>query len=46
MSDAATPRKPITLHRLRQMHAQGEPITMLTCYDAAFAHALDAAGVD
>lgn len=28
------------------MHAEGEKITMLTCYDATFAHLLDAAGVD
>ncbi len=41
-----TERKPLTLHRLREMHAQGEPITMLTCYDAAFARLLDDAGVD
>lgn len=39
-------RKPVTLHRLREMHAGGEKIAMLTCYDAAFAHLLDAAGVD
>src|SRR6202142_4553661 len=39
-------RKPVTLHRLRQMHAAGEKIAMLTCYDAAFARVLDAAGVD
>jgi 3-methyl-2-oxobutanoate hydroxymethyltransferase len=39
-------RKPITLHRLREMHAAGEPISMLTCYDAAFARVLDRAGVD
>lgn len=39
-------RKPITLHRLRQMHLAGEPIAMLTCYDAAFARLLDASGVD
>ena len=39
-------RKPTTLHRLRDMHAKGEPITMLTCYDASFARLLDAAGVD
>jgi 3-methyl-2-oxobutanoate hydroxymethyltransferase len=44
----ATPeaRKPMTLHRLREMHAKGEPITMLTCYDAGYAKTLDAAGVD
>jgi 3-methyl-2-oxobutanoate hydroxymethyltransferase len=40
------PRKPITLPRLRTMHAQGEKITMLTCYDATFAGVLDEAGVD
>jgi 3-methyl-2-oxobutanoate hydroxymethyltransferase len=39
-------RKPVTLHRLRAMHAQGEKIAMLTCYDASFARALDDAGVD
>ena len=39
-------RKPITLHRLREMHSQGEKIAMLTCYDASFATLLDAAGVD
>jgi 3-methyl-2-oxobutanoate hydroxymethyltransferase len=39
-------RKPITLHTLRAMHASGEKIAMLTCYDAAFARLLDAAQVD
>ena len=39
-------RKPMTLHRLRAMHAAGEKITMLTCYDASFARLLDDAGVD
>ncbi len=39
-------RKPITLHRLREMQAKGEKIASLTCYDASFARALDEAGVD
>jgi len=43
---APTERKPVTLHRLRAMHAAGEKIAMLTCYDATFARAADDAGVD
>ena len=39
-------RKPVTLHNLREMHALGEKIAMLTCYDASFARVLDDAGVD
>jgi 3-methyl-2-oxobutanoate hydroxymethyltransferase len=39
-------RKSVTLHRLREMHAAGERIAMLTCYDAAFARVLDEAGID
>lgn len=39
-------RKPVTLHRLQDMHRSGEKIAMLTCYDAAFATLLDEAGVD
>jgi len=39
-------RKPVTLPRLREMRAKGEPIAMLTCYDASFARLLDASGVD
>jgi len=41
-----TDRQRITLHRLREMHAAGEKIAMLTCYDAAFARVLDEAGAD
>ncbi|HEX6706977.1 MAG TPA: 3-methyl-2-oxobutanoate hydroxymethyltransferase [Albitalea sp.] len=43
---STAPRKAVTLHRLREMHTAGEPITMLTCYDASFARVLDEAGVD
>ena len=43
---APVARKPVTLHRLREMHAAGEKIVMLTCYDASFARAMDEAGVD
>ena len=39
-------RKPLSLHRLRAMHAQGEKIAMLTCYDSSFARLLDDAGID
>jgi 3-methyl-2-oxobutanoate hydroxymethyltransferase len=40
------PRKPVTLHRLREMHSGGEKIAVLTCYDALFARLLDEAGID
>ena len=43
---AASARKPVTLPRLREMRAKGEPIAMLTCYDASFAALLDTQGVD
>ncbi|KAJ8137327.1 hypothetical protein OY671_009460, partial [Metschnikowia pulcherrima] len=47
MSSAAVPdRKPMTSHRLREMHAKGEKITMSTAYDATFARSVDEAGVD
>lgn len=39
-------RKPLTLHKLREMHKAGEKIAMLTCYDSSFAALLDDAGVD
>ena len=44
-ADAAA-RKPVTLHRLREMHAHGERIAMITAYDASFAALVDAAGID
>lgn len=43
---AATGRKPVTLPRILEMRARGEPIAMLTCYDASFARLLDTCGVD
>ena len=43
---ATSARKPVTLPRLREMRAKGEPIAMLTCYDASFAALLDSQGVD
>ncbi len=43
---AQSHRKPINLHRLRELHASGEKLTMLTCYDATFARIADDAGVE
>jgi 3-methyl-2-oxobutanoate hydroxymethyltransferase len=43
---APAARKPVTLPRLREMRASGEPIVVLTCYDASFARLLDLHGVD
>ncbi len=39
-------RKPVTLHRLREMHAKGEKVVMITAYDATFARVVDECGVD
>jgi len=38
--------KPITLSTLAAMKARGEPIVVLTCYDASFCRLLEDAGVD
>ncbi len=48
LTPTSTPslRKPMSLPRLREMHASGEKITMLTAYDATFAAVADAAGVE
>jgi 3-methyl-2-oxobutanoate hydroxymethyltransferase len=45
-ASAPSARKPLSLPRLREMHGQGEKITMLTAYDATFAAVADAAGVE
>jgi len=45
-TDSVAERKPVTLHRLRRMLAEGEKIAMLTAYDASFARLADEAGVD
>ena len=42
----AAARKPVTLPRLREMHARGEKIAVLTAYDATFARLFDECGVD
>ena len=44
--NGANTRRPITLHTLQKMHADGEKISMLTAYDASFAALADIAGVD
>jgi len=41
-----TGRKPVTLPALRAMQSRGEPIAMLTAYDATFARLADEAGLD
>ncbi|QOW18764.1 3-methyl-2-oxobutanoate hydroxymethyltransferase [Lysobacter ciconiae] len=39
-------RKPWTVPMLRAAKADGRKLAMLTCYDAGFAHAVEAAGID
>ena len=38
--------RPVTLHSLAKMRAEGRKIAMLTCYDASFAALLERNGVD
>ncbi len=40
------PRRPITLTKLGEMRALGEPIVMVTAYDYPSGRLADAAGVD
>ena len=42
----ASASKQVTLLHLADMRSRGEPIAMLTCYDASFARLLDTCGVD
>ncbi len=39
-------QRPVTVPDLQQMKTENRRISMLTCYDATFAQAMDAAGVD
>ena len=39
-------KAPLTINHIQEMKRKGEKIAMLTCYDAAFARAMDEAGVD
>jgi len=43
---AAKARRRVTLRTLQDLHSRGEPIAMLTAYDAAFARLVDGAGAD
>ena len=45
-ANAAGDTSPVTLPQLLQARREGRRLTMLTCYDAGFARAIDAAGVD
>ena len=45
-SKASSASSPTTIPRLREMKGKGEKIVALTAYDASFAAACDAAGVD
>lgn len=45
-NDAPSVRAPVTVPALRRMKQADTPIVALTCYDAGFAAALDAEGVD
>lgn len=46
MSTTEARTAPVSVPQLRKMKSEGQRITMLTCYDATFALAMDRAGVD
>src|SRR5512134_3691687 len=45
-SQVPAPARRITIHELRRMKGAGEPIAVVTAYDATAARLADAAGVD
>jgi len=45
-AETAPPQPPVTIPALRRAKSDGRRLAMLTCYDAAFAACMDAAGVD
>jgi 3-methyl-2-oxobutanoate hydroxymethyltransferase len=45
-SSSIQPRRAVTISNLRSRRESLDRITMLTCYDASFAHLLDNCGVD
>src|SRR3954449_12929654 len=45
-ADPPPARKPVTLTKLGEMRALGEPIVMVTAYDHPSAEVVEAAGVD
>ncbi|MCD6733018.1 MAG: 3-methyl-2-oxobutanoate hydroxymethyltransferase [Burkholderiaceae bacterium] len=45
-SAAGAARKPVTQLQLAELRARGEPIAMLTCYDASYAALLDEVGIE
>ena len=46
MSTQAAPKRRVTIHELRRMKEAGDPIAMVTAYDATAARLVAAAGVD
>jgi len=43
---AGAARKPVTQLQLAELRARGEPIAVLTCYDASYAALLDEVGIE
>jgi 3-methyl-2-oxobutanoate hydroxymethyltransferase len=45
-SEAAAPRRKVTVPAVTRMKVDGDPIAMITAYDATFAQLVDVAGID